>query len=260
LPARSGPSLLFTQAATRRRLFRWAGYPILGLGTFVLCAQWTFPYGRVRDRLVAVVGAHDGGRLARAWLPGRFGIDELKWSRQWTFDRVAVRTGISAALAGRIDVSFDASLHGRRVTGTVREDAAGTTLEVAADGVRARIIVPIGRPDLASGTIEVACDACAAPRRVVVIDGIACVSPADLDLAGELPFASIDCSPTPVAMEAPVASAPPTQPMTGQRVLPTPLRPGDIGDGGGRPISDSELPAPPPPKEEAVVQPLVREY
>ena len=58
----------------RKKLLRWIGYPLLATLTFLFTAHFTFPYERVRDRIVDALASEMDvtiGDIGPGWLPGQ---------------------------------------------------------------------------------------------------------------------------------------------------------------------------------------------
>ena len=63
----------------RKKLLRWVGYPLLATLTFVFAAHFTFPYQRLRDRIVDALSSEMDvsiGDIGPGWLPGRVHLEK----------------------------------------------------------------------------------------------------------------------------------------------------------------------------------------
>ena len=115
---------------------KWAGYPAFFMFCFIVFAYWTFPYERLRDRLIEEAGDRgyeleiidlSPSRLSgvtlegvRLVLPGKADeppVDVL-------FDELTVRASLLSALSDTKSFSFDAELAGGNAQGdvTIGED------------------------------------------------------------------------------------------------------------------------------------------
>ncbi|MGB5812823.1 MAG: type II secretion system protein GspN [Polyangiales bacterium] len=113
------------------RVAKWAGYPVFFFFCFVLFAYWTFPYERLRDRLVEEAGERgyeleiidlSPSRLTgvtlegvRVVLPGEAGeppVDLL-------VDELTVRASLFSALSSTKSFSFDVEMAGGDAQGDI---------------------------------------------------------------------------------------------------------------------------------------------
>lgn len=116
---------------------------------FVVCLYRVFPYGRIKERLVAAIEQGgdwtlEVGSVGPGWLPGLVLDDVVLRSVPERADekplevRVAsatLRVGPIALLRGNVKTSFDADVMGGNLQGTFARDETDTTLSVQASGI-----------------------------------------------------------------------------------------------------------------------------
>ncbi len=114
-----------------RNALRWAGYPAFFVFCFVVFAYWTFPYERLRDRLVEEAGERGYGLEIIDLSPSRLSGVTLEGVRlvlpadgdeppvDVVFDELTVRASILSALSDTKSFSFDANLAGGNAQGDV---------------------------------------------------------------------------------------------------------------------------------------------
>jgi type II secretion system protein N len=111
-----------------RRVVRYAGLVVFALLVFVVALQLTFPYDRVKDKIIeSMAEKYDVtiGGVERGWVPGRvyfkaFSIRTRQTTpeetiTQFYIDKLEVDVGILSLLGGTISVDFDATLGDRKV-------------------------------------------------------------------------------------------------------------------------------------------------
>ena len=136
-----------------RRLLRYVGFAVLGLVTFVLAFQATFPFARVKDKIIealaekyeVTIGSVEGG-----WLPGRVyfrGISLVTRTTKpddiptrFNIEQLRVDVGILAALRGTTKVGLDATIgdakNGRgRIVADLALSNSSTQISVVSDEV-----------------------------------------------------------------------------------------------------------------------------
>ena len=136
-----------------RKLLRYAGFAVLGLVTFVLAFQATFPFARVKDKIIealaenyeVTIGSVEGG-----WLPGRVyfrGISVVTRTTKpddiptrFNIEQLQVDVGIFAALRGTTKVGLDATIgdakHGRgHIIAGLALSSSSTQISVVSDEV-----------------------------------------------------------------------------------------------------------------------------
>lgn len=111
-----------------RRALRYLGLAVFALVVFTIALQMTFPYRRVKDKIIeAMAEKYDVtiGGVERGWMPGRvyFTAFSLR-SRpakpgdpvdQFYIDRLEVDVGILSLIGGKISVDFDATIGDRKL-------------------------------------------------------------------------------------------------------------------------------------------------
>ena len=122
------PHLPFDRLGPRtRKILRYVGYAFFALIVFVIAFQLTFPYDRVKDKLVESLQEKyevTVSSVERGWMPGRvyfngFSIrtrptkpDEAV--TQFYIDRLEVDVGIFSLLGGTISADIDAKIGDRK--------------------------------------------------------------------------------------------------------------------------------------------------
>ena len=114
-----------------RSALRWAGYPAFFMFCFVIFAYWTFPYERLRVRLVEEAGERGYGLEIIDLSPSRLSGVTLEGVRlvlpakgdepavDILFDELTVRASILSAFSDTKSFSFDAELAGGDAQGDV---------------------------------------------------------------------------------------------------------------------------------------------
>lgn len=145
-----------------KRMAKWVGYPLFFLFVFLLFAYWTFPWDRVRDYVVQEVEQpmRSGRRV-----PSGFELEIVDLSPSWvtgveltgvrlvklpteaderpvdvTFERLHARVGLLAALAGDLEVDFEAVVAGGDVSGHFEQSGEDLAFDVALESVNLRRI------------------------------------------------------------------------------------------------------------------------
>jgi len=110
---------------------KWLGYPLFFLFCFIVFAYWTFPYERLRDRLIEEAGDRgyeleiiDLGpsRLSGVTLEGVRLVLPAEGDQppvDLIFDELTVRASLLSALSDRKSFSFSADLAGGQADGDV---------------------------------------------------------------------------------------------------------------------------------------------
>ena len=164
-----------------RRVLRYIGFAVFALVVFTFALQMTFPYGRVKDKIIeAMASKYDVtiGSVERGWMPGRvyfhaFSIRSRPAKPgdvvdQAYIDKLEVDVGILSLLGGTISVDFDATLGDRKLgygnlsgsiaiekfgRGTITASIDGDSLPSDAMPMRALLGLPM------SGKLELDVDA-----------------------------------------------------------------------------------------------------
>ncbi len=190
-----------------KKLLRWFGYPALGSLAFVFALHFTFPYERLRERLVAELSREvDVGiaEISPGWLPGRVTVTGVTITtrpandddkpRTLVIDEVDLSIGFLALITRTISVDIDASIGGGHLEGNVRTSSSGLAIDMRTEDLSLESVpgigvvtggAPIKGPfvarfelDLpknkwanAGGLIELSCDGCS------IGDGVTKVRP-----------------------------------------------------------------------------------
>lgn len=132
-----------------RRALRYGAYPAFGLAVFVGSLYATFPYDRLRDRLVqslqggpdldVAIGAIEptwtGGIVLRDVTVRPKSDDGAEPGATLKISQARVGFGLWAALTGSIDVDFTAQLLGGELDGEVENDEEATRVRLDTDGL-----------------------------------------------------------------------------------------------------------------------------
>jgi type II secretion system protein N len=117
---------------TMRRVVRYLGFLVVGLATFVFALQLSFPYDRVKDKVIeALSEKYDVtiGDVERGFVPGRMYFKSLTLrTRPTKSDEVAstlyvekleIDLGLLALLRGTASVNIDAKIGDGHITGNI---------------------------------------------------------------------------------------------------------------------------------------------
>jgi type II secretion system protein N len=137
-----------------KRMLRWAGWVALGVVSFVLALQATFPYQRVADKAIEVLSPRYDvtiGEVARGWLPGKMILRGVTLRSRpakpddavstMFFERVEIDVNlIASALGRRLDTDLELAVGGGYLAGSIAigKDDVDVDLEgkdMPADGV-----------------------------------------------------------------------------------------------------------------------------
>lgn len=187
---------MITLSEKQRRWTKRLGYPLLGLGTFLLAIHYTFPYHRLEDRITAILGeSYDvSGLSVRAGLiPGHVVLEGLTLKNrperegekpvEITIDKVDVGIGFLALAMGEIDVDLEVDVGDGTISGKVQQAASSVSVDFETDelplralpgiksavggvplegGLNARfqIKLPKGKWKEAEGSISISCEDC----------------------------------------------------------------------------------------------------
>jgi type II secretion system protein N len=132
----------------------WVGYPLFYLLCLLVFASITFPYDKLKQRVVATYNAQPHGtsgpqelqidEMGGYWLSGirARGVRLLstpsepgKAPSKIQIDEATVRYGILGALVGNSDVSFDVYAFGGEASGSYDVHGKDTSLDVTLDAV-----------------------------------------------------------------------------------------------------------------------------
>jgi type II secretion system protein N len=138
-----------TPATFARGLWRHGAYPAFGLLAFVVALYATFPYDRLRDRLVqslqggrdlqVTIGAVEpgwgGGIVLRDVTVQPGGDDSAEPGTPLKIAKAKVSFALLAALRGALGADFEAELLRGKIRGEVQHDDEGTHVRLDADGL-----------------------------------------------------------------------------------------------------------------------------
>ena len=135
--------MAFHLGPTARTVLRWGGVVIATLVVFVLALQLTFPYERVKLKIVeALSDKYDVtvGDIERSWVPGRFALKALSLRTRavkaddpvntFYIERLEVDLHFLAALHGVASVDIDAKIGAGHITGNVALGKANTSIHL----------------------------------------------------------------------------------------------------------------------------------
>jgi type II secretion system protein N len=129
-----------------RKVVRIFGFIVLFLVTFVFALQWTFPFHRVRDKIVEVLSAkyevtipEDDG-IERGLIPGRVYFNKVTLRTRpakaddvpttFFIHRLKVDVGLFALIGGKASVDIDAEIAGGHITGNIGLSKSMTSIHV----------------------------------------------------------------------------------------------------------------------------------
>lgn len=166
-----------------RRILKWMLYPLFYFFAFALFALWTFPYDRLKDRLVAEFNARQpagtGTRIeienmSGYWLhgieaegvklvappppPGEDG--KPKEARVMKIEQIHVSISLLRLLVGTKHIKFGGDVFGGKVDGFTSDADDSRTINVELDGVSVsdlpvlREVVGLPMSGALSGTVE----------------------------------------------------------------------------------------------------------
>lgn len=178
-----------------KRVLRWLGYVLLALFVFSFTLQLTFPYERVKDKLVEVLSEKYEVQIASVeptFLPGGMILESILLKSRPTqpdeeptlilLDRLRVDVGLFALLLGRASIDLVADMGDGSVDGNVTVSRSDLAVEFSTEdlplesipGLREALGLPMvggldaeielslpeRRWDLAEGTFSLACPGC----------------------------------------------------------------------------------------------------
>ena len=179
----------------QKRLLQWVGYPLLALVVFLFSVQLTFPYERVKDKLVETLSEKYDVSIVSVeptFLPGGLILETVVLQTRPTqadeepttlfIDELRVDMGLLALLRGRADVDITAKMGGGSIEGNVVMGPDELALAFSTEalpletvpGLRSAVGLPMKggldasvdirlpeqRWDLAEGSISLSCMSC----------------------------------------------------------------------------------------------------
>jgi type II secretion system protein N len=195
-----------TLSERQRRILRWLGYPLLALVVFSFTLQLTFPYDRVKDKLIEIASQRYDVQIASAsptFLPGGMVLESILLKSRPTrpdeeptaiaIDRLRVDVGLLALLIGRVSVDLVAEIGEGEIVGDVTVSPTELAVEVGTEDLELEnipglrdalglpmkggldaeldVTLPEQRWDLAEGSFSLSCPGC------IVGDGKAKIKP-----------------------------------------------------------------------------------
>jgi type II secretion system protein N len=151
-----------------RKALRIAGFVVLFLVTFVFALQWTFPFDRVKDKVVEVLSAKyevEINGVERGLIPGRVYFkavtlrtrvskaDEVPTT--FFIERLQVDVGLFALIGGKAVVDLDAKIGPGHITGSIGLSKDNTSIHLDGENLPSAMLPmkeAIGLP--MSGKIE----------------------------------------------------------------------------------------------------------
>lgn len=131
-----------------RKVLRVAGFVLLFLVTFVFALQWTFPFHRVRDKLVEVLSAKyevEIGGVERGLIPGRVYFKAVTLRTRpakaddvpttFYIERLEIDVGLLALLGGTASADLDAKIGPGHITGSIGLSKSNTSIHLDGDGL-----------------------------------------------------------------------------------------------------------------------------
>jgi type II secretion system protein N len=130
-----------------RKILRYAGFAVLALVTFVFAFQMTFPFHRVKDKIVdALTEKYEVtiGSVERSIIPGKMYFKAISLRTRPAKDEVAttfyveqldVGIGLFALLRGTASVKLDAKIGPGHVKGTIAVAKSGTEIDIVGEAL-----------------------------------------------------------------------------------------------------------------------------
>lgn len=129
-----------------RKLLRIAGFIVLALVSFVFAFQLTFPFDRVKDKVIEALSEKyevNIGDVERGIIPGRVYFKAFSLRTRPTkagevattfyMERLGIDVGLLALLRGAVSVKLDAKIGSGHIKGKIGLSNAGTSIHMAGD-------------------------------------------------------------------------------------------------------------------------------
>ena len=129
-----------------RKVLRYAGLVALGVVTFVLAFQLTFPFDRVKDKVVELLSEKYEvaiGSVDRGFVPGRMYFKAVSLRTRPTkaeevattfyIEQLEIDLGLFALLHGTAQVKLDAKIGSGHIKGDIALSKDGTSIDLAGD-------------------------------------------------------------------------------------------------------------------------------
>src|SRR5262249_48348199 len=127
-----------------RKVLRYVGFAVLGLVTFVFAFQMTFPFDRVKDKVVDLLTEKyevSIGGVERGFIPGRMYWKAVSLRTRpakaddvattFYIEQLEVALGLVALLHGTAAVKFDAKIGPGHIKGDIALSKENTSIEIA---------------------------------------------------------------------------------------------------------------------------------
>ena len=131
-----------------RKVLRALGFVLLFFVTFVFALQWTFPFDRVRDKVVEVLSAKyevEINGVERGLIPGRVYFKAVTLRTRTTkaddvpttfyIERLQVDVGLFALIGGKASVDIDAKIGPGHITGNIGLSKSATEIHLDGEGL-----------------------------------------------------------------------------------------------------------------------------
>lgn len=129
-----------------RKIARYGGFALVGLVTFVVAFQLTFPFGRVKDKVIDLLSdKYDVtiGDVVGGIIPGRVYFKAMTLRTRATnaddvpttfyVEQIEVNLGLFALLRGTAQVKIDAKIGPGHLKGTIALSRDGTSVDVVGE-------------------------------------------------------------------------------------------------------------------------------
>jgi type II secretion system protein N len=126
-----------------RKIARYVGFVLLALVTFVFALQMTFPFHRVKDKVVEVLSDRYEvtiGDVERGFIPGNMSFKAVSLRTRTTkpddvpttffIQRLDLGIGLFALLRGAASVKLDAKIGSGQITGTIALSRGATSIDI----------------------------------------------------------------------------------------------------------------------------------
>lgn len=138
-----------------RKILRYVGFVLLALVTYVFALQLTFPYGRVKAKVIEALSSKYNVTIQEiepGWIPGRVYFHNIMLESRpakaddtptkSTIKELEVDLGIMPLLGSKASVDFDATVGSGHITGTVRApfDGRGFSIDITGDDVPSALL------------------------------------------------------------------------------------------------------------------------
>lgn len=129
-----------------RKIARYAGFVLLALVTFVFALQMTFPFHRVKDKVVEVLSDKYEvtiGDVERGFIPGNMSFKAVTLRTRTTkpddvpttffVERLDLGIGLFALLRGAASVKLDAKIGSGHIAGTIALSRGATSIDIVGE-------------------------------------------------------------------------------------------------------------------------------